>query len=64
MITYKAMPFDQTPQRAHSVHVGPGRKVICYYLHMKIGAKEVLPYCWEEGFCMGCLRKPAELLYN
>ena len=29
---------------------------------MKIGAKDVLPYCWEEGFCMGCLRKPAELL--
>ena len=27
MISYKAMPFDQTPQRAHSVHVGPGRKV-------------------------------------
>ena len=22
MIIYKAMPFDQTPQRAHSVHVG------------------------------------------
>ena len=27
VISYKAMPFDQTPQRAHSVHVVPGRKV-------------------------------------
>ena len=27
VISYKAMPFDQTPQRAHNVHVGPGRKV-------------------------------------
>ena len=27
VISYKAMPFDQTPQRAHSVHVGHGRKV-------------------------------------
>ena len=29
---------------------------------MKIGAKEVLPYCSVRWVYMGCLRKPAGLL--
>ena len=33
------MPFDQTPQRAHRVHVDPGRKVSKVF-HMKIGSQE------------------------